>query len=261
MLRRFILLCCCMLVFMPVSAQIQIISREKLDSISNPALAADSARLRFDITRIVAQPMNEDDDPKDFVFRFRNVSDKKILISRLSATCTCVEAKCSKRVIEAGEEAAITLTYHPKGHPGSFERKVFVYTDDNSRPSAILKLQVSVGVGSDLSGIYPIGMGKIRLRSRNVNVSSSAKSVERLKYLNDSGKDFKLDCDELMLPDCLQVRSEPEIVKDGEEGEIVIVFDPEIYAKGIKRPGMQIVLKGTGLPPSQSSIIVSVDKK
>lgn len=245
---------------MPASAQVRIISREKLDSVSNPALAANSAYLQFDTMRIVAEPMNEDDSPERFVYRFRNVSDRPVLISRLTTTCTCTGAESDKRVVGPGEYASISVTYNPKGHPGSFERKVFVYTDDNARPSAILKLAVKVGTGNDLSAIYPVDMGKIMLRNRTVKVRSSQKSVERLKYLNTSGAALKLECDERMMPGCLQFRVEPEVVADGGEGEIVITFDPDKYAEGTRKQSMQVVLKGMGLPPSQSSIIVIVDK-
>lgn len=254
------MLCVSLMIGVAASAQIRIISKERLDSLSNPALAENSASMQFDTQRIAADPMTEDDTPAPFVYRFRNVSDRQIMIRRLSTTCPCTEAKCDKQVVEPGDYANVTVTYNPKGHPGSFERKVFLYTDDNSRPSAILRLAVRVGTGSDTSGLFKENLGKIRVRSRSINVTSFRKSVERLSFLNVSGGPLKLECEKLMLPGCLQFRSEPEVVEDGEEGEIIITFDPEKYAEGTRKQRMQVVLKGMGLPPSQSSIIVIVDK-
>ena len=58
-----------------------------------------------------------------------------------------------------------------------------------------------------------------------------------------------------MLPDCLGFSVEPSFVPDREEGEIVITFDP---AAEDVREVMPLILKGTGVPPSQSSIIVKI---
>lgn len=260
MARNLISLCCCLLIGISASAQIRVISREKLDSVSNPVLAGNSSALQFECLRIAAEPMNEDDAPERFTYRFRNVSDSPLKISRIATTCVCTSAACDKRTVDAGEEAVITVTYNPKGHPGRFERRIFLYTEENTRPSAILKLAVEVNVGNDMSGMYPLDMGKVRLRSGVVKVMPFRTSVERLCFLNVSGQPLKLQCEDLMLPDCLSFRTEPEVVKEGEEGEIVITFDPEKYAQGPQRSQMQVILKGLGLPPSQSSIRISVEK-
>ena len=61
-----------------------------------------------------------------------------------------------------------------------------------------------------------------------------------------------------MLPSCLNFRVEPEIVNAGEEGEIIITYDP---AKGGVRDRMPVILKGLGVPPSQSTINVIIKEK
>lgn len=241
-------------------AQIRIISREKLDSVSNPALAADAAALKFDVVKIVAEPMNEDDAPKLFRFPFRNVSDSDIRISRVVSTCSCASVRCDRTEVAPGQQAEVLLTYDPKGHPGRFERKVFIYTGSDTRPSAILRLAVDVSAGADDASLFPVSLGRIRTRSTQVKVNAAAKSVERLRFLNVSGSPLRLQCDEMMLPSCLSFRSEPETVGPSEEGDIVIVFDPEEYARGPRRDEMKIILNGMDIPPSQSSITIKVEK-
>ena len=61
-------------------AQLKIISREKVESVSSPRLSADSAALRFQTRHIVAEVMNEDDPPRTFMFRFENVGDRVLNI-------------------------------------------------------------------------------------------------------------------------------------------------------------------------------------
>ena len=79
---------------MMASAQMKIISREKVEAVSNPRLSADSASVLFDTKHIVADPMNEDDAPKDFIYTLKNVGEEEIKIVRLVSTCSCAAATC-----------------------------------------------------------------------------------------------------------------------------------------------------------------------
>lgn len=243
-----------------VSAQIRIISREKLDSVSSPALASNAEALAFEMLHIEAEPMSEDDAPESFRYRFTNVSDSPLRIDRVVSTCSCAQARCSKTVVYPGEDAEVIVTYNPKGHPGRFERRFFLYTGDNDSPSAILRLKVDVTAGVSVSSIFPVAMGRIRLRSSEVKVNPFNRSVERLRFVNVSDAPIRLECDRMILPDCLSFRTEPETVQSGEEGDIVIVFDQEKYSSGPERQVMMVIVNGLGLPPGQSSITVKVDK-
>ena len=255
---RLISLLCFLLFCVPAAqAQVRIISREKLDSVSNPKLAPNSNALEFDRLHIAAEPMTEDDAPESFTYTFRNLSQSSLTVSRIVSTCSCVQATYDRKVVAPGEYATVKVVYDPKGHPGTFERKIFVYTDENIQPSATLRLSVKVSSGVDKSGQFPVDMGKIRLRSKEVKVSARAKSVQTLVYMNVSDAPLTLRCEDMLLPSCLQFRSEPETVGKGEEGQIVITYDPA--ADGKKRKEYLLVLKDMGLPPSQSSIKIKVE--
>lgn len=258
--RLISLLCLLVLGGSAASAQIRIISREKLDSVSNPSLAHNASAMDWDRTMIKAEPMNEDDSPREFRYRFTNVSGTSLHISRVVSTCTCAPARCTRQVICPEESAEIIVRYDPSGHPGRFERKIFVYTEGNDSPSAILKLGVVVTAGKGYSSSYPLSMGRIRMRSSEVKVYPGSRSVERLKFVNVSDGPLQLECNQVMLPECLTFRTEPAIVPSGDEGEIVISFDPEKYAAGPQKTMMKVMLSGTGVPPSQSSITVKVEK-
>lgn len=235
-------------------SQIRIIPREKVESVSNPKLSPDSASLSFETMRIAADVMNEDDPPKTFLFRFENVGREPIAINRVVSTCSCASATVSRNMIEPGEKAEIAVRYSPKGHPGKFERRIFVYTDGEDAPAAVLKLAVDVENGSDLSGIWPVQMGTIRLRRSEVTFRKGVKAVEKLRFINFSGRELALKCEEAFLPGCISFRTEPEVVKDGETGEIIITYDPS--SVGPIRESNKIMLKGLGVPPSRSCINV-----
>lgn len=235
------------------SAQIRIIPREKVEAVSNPRLSADSASLAFETRHIVAEPMTEDDAPETFIYRFENVGDKDVDIIRLVSTCSCASATCSVKSVAPGASAEISVKYYPKGHPGRFERKVFVYTQEGNDPSAVLRLSVDVASGSDRSVEWPFQMGGIRLRRNEVTFAQGKKAVETISFINLTGKSLTLECETMFLPECFCFSSDP--VENGAEGTITITYDP---AKPGVRDNVKLILKGLGLPPSKSSITIRI---
>lgn len=240
------------------SAQLRLISQDKLQTVNNPRLSSDSSFLKFETTSIEAESMNEDDAPKTFIYRFTNVGSDTLRIRRIVSSCSCAQATCVVSELAPGTHSEISVRYNPKGHPGKFERKVFIYTQEGNDPAAILTLKVDVSKGADLAGDWPVQLGLIRLRNDEVTVVQGVKSVERLSFINLSGKPLKLECENAFLPECLTVVSDPETVSEGEEGQIVISYDP---AKSGAREVMKVILKGLGLPPSRSTITVNLKSR
>ena len=198
--------------------------------------------------------MTEDDAPKTFTYEFTNVGRSKLEIKRLVSTCSCAQAICTKKVVEPGEKASVMVTYNPKGHPGRFERKIFVYTQEGDSPAAVLKLSVDVENSMDISGQYPVPMGKIRLKRRAVRFNEGSDAVERLKFINVSGRVLRFDCDRAFLPECIQFYAPP--TRPLEEAEMVIRYDS---AKPGVREKMTVFLNDLGVSPSQSSVTIYVE--
>jgi hypothetical protein len=257
-MRRLGLICLLMCFWYCADAQIQTISREKLESVNTPLLSSDAKALKFELTRINAETMNEEDGVQTFVYPFENIGKDTILIKRIVSTCSCATALCEKKTVAPGDKSEIVVRYNPKGHPGRFERKVFVYTDDMQSPSAILRLSVEVERGKGYEGLYPISMGAIRVRRNEILVKRGVQAVEKCVFVNVSDGPLRLLCEKAMLPSCLTFKVEPEVVNAGKEGEIIITYDP---AKGGVRDRMPVILKGLGVPPSQSTINVIIKEK
>ena len=253
---KFILICIAVMASsMTAAAQLRMVSKEKLEQVSDPRHSADSAFLAFDTRHIVAEPMNEDDAPRTFVYRFTNVGSETMQIKRLVASCSCASAVCTVKEVAPGASAEISVRYNPAGHPGKFERKVFVYTQDGNDPSAVLKLSVDVSAGADLSGEWPVQMGSVRLRRSEVTFKAGEKAVETLRFINAGDRTLTLDVDRDFLPACLSVSMEQGQIAPGEEGVIRIAFDPSM--SGV-REAMKVILKGLGLPPTRSTLTVTV---
>lgn len=234
-------------------AQMLIVPREKLDAVNNPRLSEKATSFRFETVRITAGTMNEDDGVQTFAYPFENVGKDTLKIGRLVTTCSCATAICSKMTLAPGETSEIVVRYNPKGHPGRFERKVFVYADGEDAPATVLKLAVNVERGADVSGHFPVFMGNIRVRRNEIHFVKGTKATETCTFINVSDKPLTLQCESALMPVCLDFRTEPETVEPGHEGVILIDYDP---AKGEERPRMPVMIKGLGVPPTQAAITV-----
>ena len=124
-------------------AQIKVLPKERIDSIANPPLAPNAGNVIFEQDMIIAEFASGDTAPRTFEYEFINKGIRPLVISRLVSTCSCAKAEYDKRVIKPGERGVIRLIYSPEGRIGKNIRRVFVYTDDNTQPSAILRLEVT----------------------------------------------------------------------------------------------------------------------
>lgn len=239
-----------------VTAQMRIVPRERLQSVNYPRLSGDSASVLFDVRQIAADPMNEDDPPSVFRYGFTNVGNDPLHVRMVTTTCSCLSASCDRQTVAPGEKAYITARYNPEGHPGRFERRIFLYTQEGASPAAVLTLDVDVAAGPDLSDEYPVSMGPVRLRRGEVAFESGKKAVEKIRFMNLSGRTLALGCEELFLPDCITFETRPAEVRDGQEGELVIGYDPQ---KGECKRTVILMLKGLGLPPRQSAVTIRIE--
>lgn len=257
-----------LLCLLPVAAgaQIRTVPKEVLDSIANPVEADCSSLMEFDTKRIVTGEIGEDEVPV-YSFSFVNKGSRPLEIRRITTSCGCVAAKCTKPVISPGDSGKISVTYYPKGHPGKFERRIFVYTDlSDKRPTAVLSLCVNVRQGVDRSYWFPHQMGSIRMKVKEFTFRSDMKDVVCLDFLNSGDAPVTPGIAEEFLPDYIRAWCETPDVEPGKEGEICISFDPVRFS-GSKAAGagvngpvrVPLILEGLGVSPGASTIMLYVD--
>ena len=246
-----LLICALSMSAMTAQAQIKILPREALEAVDSPRLSSDSSSLSFDTRHINADPMKEDDAPKTFRFEMANSGDSPAKVLRLQTTCSCVTATVSQNLLNPGEKTTVTVRYNPKGHWGRFEHKVFIYTQPGNAPAAVLKLTLDVTSASDKSGMYQVHMGSIGLRTSEVVFQKGTPSVENLNFINMGTEPLKLECEKMFLPGCLKFETRPETVAAGEEGVMIIRYEP---AGEPERDQVPLILKGLGTTPGKSTI-------
>lgn len=241
----------CLIGTLPLCGQIKIVPREQIEAVASPMLGADSASLHFDVRHIKAEKMSESDAPRTFTFGFENIGKEPLHVTRLVTTCSCASATGPLQTIQPGQQAEISVRYNPKGHPGRFERRVFVYVNDEEAPAAVLRLSVDVESGEGISDLWPMQMGKIRLKSKELRISKAKACTHKVRFVNVSGSPLKVECERMFLPDCLKF--ETTVTEAGKEGEMLITYTPVTDGHV---GNVRLMLKGLGVPPSQSTLIV-----
>jgi hypothetical protein len=220
------------------TAQIKLVSREKLDSVANPRTVAEAKMTFQSGTTLSFGTIAEDAGKWERVVQWHNQGDKSLVVTRITTSCSCLQAVAAKGEVKSGGKSSIKLTYYPKGHPGDVMQRVFIYTNLSSfTPSAVLTLKGKVTPSSDHSGDYPRSRGNLLLRRDTVIIAGDKPQTERIACLNNGSRAMRLETDDFSSKG-LKLRTEPAVLAPGEEGDLVITL------RGEKREKLKLYIEG-----------------
>lgn len=74
-------------------------------------------------------------------FQFRNSGTAPLIISNANANCGCTSPIFPKEPIAPGKTGRISVTYHTAGHPGNFEKFVFVTSNASGQSQTTLRIK------------------------------------------------------------------------------------------------------------------------
>ena len=233
-----------------------------MDSLLNPPLMAEADKvLRFDSVVRHIGTLTEDDAPLTCDFVCTNVSGEPVELKLVRTTCGCLTADYRPGIIKPGEGSKISLTYHPKNHPGTVDSNAFVYLAGSEKaPAARLTLLGNVLPGADEWARFPFFMGKLRMKQKSVEVvfDSGDKRVERILCANSGDTPLRLSA--RMIPEYATFHTDPEVIHPGSEGDIVITVRKALLptTKG-RKFSFPIVVEGVSGRPSDRTINVNVE--
>lgn len=240
------------------SAQIKLIPREKLDSVANPQTVAGANMLFAGGNRHSFGSISEDAGKWEKSLVWSNVGDQTLVITRVTTTCSCLQAVADKGAVKSGDKSTIRIAYHPKGHPGKVEQRLFVYTNlSPTKPTAIVTLNGEVTPSADHSDDYPYYRGELRLRRDSLQIKGDRVQTERIACLNSGSRAMRLSADTLLSSKGLSLHTEPEVLTAGSEGDLVVTYRPE---KGAKVPEqLKLYIKGLALPLRAREIYIKIE--
>ena len=85
-----------------------------------------------------------DDRSVSHVFKFKNPSDRTVVIDRVTATCGCTVPDLQKKIYAPGESGEITATFNPAGRSGKQVKQINITYKDNEFPVTQLSLSSEV---------------------------------------------------------------------------------------------------------------------
>lgn len=253
-----IMMCCPELVMAQAARPL---TRQEIDAVLNPSLLEGAEKIvQFEETVVNIGEMTEDDKPVETNFYFKNISTQPVVITRLHTDCGCTAAKIDKLNVQPGEKACISVTYTPENHPGTIDANTFVYASlSDKKPLAKLVLLGNVLPSKDEWYRYPYAMGKLRLKQNTMkfNLVLGRKQTERILCGNSGKTDLRLSV--MNLPKYMEFRTEPEVIKPGQEADIVISVDASKLVGKPEKFHAPLILDGVTGRPSDRTLSIEIN--
>ena len=237
-----------------LSAQIRIISQERLLEVANPKSVA--SPLRFATEEVNFGTIDEMSGVWQGRAEIVNTGGDTVAVTQVKSTCGCLQVALPKRVLAPKERVEVALKYYPRGHAGRVMQRVLLYTNASQEyPSAILQLRGIVLASADRSDDYPYTRGVLRLRQDTVRLSGD-REVQRIAIMNGGSTALSVAVDTLFTPRCLKVRFEPSTLAPKQEGYMVVSYEPNGGAEAVLP--LKIHLKIPGVTPRNGVVGVRI---
>lgn len=243
-----------------LSAQIRLISPSVIDSLANPPLSADAGRV--EIRQIGSSPvvMNEDGDVQYIDYRVQNISREDFSIVRVTTTCPCLKPEGLPKIVKAGEQVILKMAYNPKGHPGTFERRMFVYADfSKDSPVAVIPVKVVVKPGKDMPQ-DGIRLGPLLFKCSEIRFRTGESSAVEAVVANVGIDPVSFAFESRFLPQCIKVEPEKLSLRCGQQAKIKIKYDASLdNRQDAPKRRIMLMVTGLGQAPSKSNIPICIE--
>lgn len=222
-------------------AQIVVIPQEQVREAANPTLAAEAQMLFEEGTTLSVGTIGEEDAAWSGTIHWRDGRGRKLTITRITTSCSCVVAKWDKRA-KASSEGSIEISFLPKGRIGNINQRLLIYTSlDEKRPTATITLEGRVTPSRDHSTTHPYTMGELRLRRKSITFGRNG-GVERIAVVNGGSRPLRLTHDPHLTSPGIRAYAVPEVLAPGCEGDLMVEWEgpsgrlPMLHIGGVDAP-------------------------
>lgn len=198
-------------------------------------------------------------NPVTVTYHFTNDGDKPLVISNVTTSCGCTEAKWTEDPIPAGGKGEVTAIFDAEAI-GRFYKEVGVYCNASSTP---IYLGFNGEVTADPKNYtftHPYAFGSIRLDKEEIefdDVNKGDNPVFDILVANTSNKAYSPVL--MHLPPYLTAKAVPEVLGRGKNGRIEVTLDSEKLPKlGITRTSVYLARFPGDKVGSENEIPVSV---
>ncbi|MBR0394046.1 MAG: DUF1573 domain-containing protein [Alistipes sp.] len=241
-----------------ISAQIKIVPQQRLIEAGESQTVEQSNMLLTSGDRLDFGTIEELGGAWLGEIEWRNTGSEPIVVTRIHTTCGCLQVTTQDKVVERGGKSRFCVTYHPKGHPGWVRQRAFVYTNlSEQKPTAVLHITGFVTASADHSGNYSYQRGALLLRQERVTFTSGKRAIERIACMNGGTQPLAISANPVFTPQNISLRTEPQRLEAGAEGELVIEYTPSPQdSEGT----IKLMLEGLQVPPRERTIEIVINK-
>ncbi len=218
------------------------------------------AAIQFDSREFDFGSIKESDGPVTCTFRFTNTGKAPLILNNVMASCGCTTPDWPRQPVLPGKEGVIKVSFNPEKRPGAFNKTITV-TSNAETPSVGLAIRGVVIPVSRVEEVYRFSIGQIRLQTiyasfGEIYKGNTGETV--IKVMNTSA-DQSAMLSFRLLPPYLTVRMDPESLKPGGEGNIIIRYNTDLQKDWdyvVER--LELLVNGQSLPNNRISITANI---
>ena len=244
-----------------VAQDARIMSRAALDSLMSPKVMAGGGNvLRFESLVQDFGVIYETDSPVVTEYGFVNVTDKPVLVTRITTNCGCTTVQMDDSLVAPGEKGVVKVLFNPRRRSGTVDTNTFVYTSlSGSEPVAKLTLLGNV-IDNDEWNHLPCRMGALKLKRKEVTfepIKPGTAPQQRIPCANVGTVPLVLSAK--LLPQFVSFSTQPVEIAPGEEGDIVLTIGSDMLPPDAPQL-FNVVVDGVGGRISDRTIKVKIEK-
>jgi hypothetical protein len=128
---------------------------------------------------------NESDGQVACTFSFVNHGTEAVSIRSARASCGCTTPSFTKKPVNPGDTAVVTVAFNPSGRPGRFTKYITVdLAGDDAGPRQKLAISgLVIGSESTLNSRYPVVAGSMRFRTAIVPFGTVTKGKAKSAFV------------------------------------------------------------------------------
>ncbi len=185
-----------------------------------------SANISFDKEVHDFGKIKEDGGKVEYEFSFVNTGSSPLIITNVKASCGCTSPTWTEKPVMPGQKGFVKAVFNPVRRPGNFNKSIFVESNSEKGRNILRITGEVLPREKTVADYYPKTMGDLRLETNHmafVKVYSNQIKTDTLKIVNTS--DSKMRIALVNVPDYVKLTPVPEVLKAGEEGYIIGVYD------------------------------------
>lgn len=137
----------------------------------------------------------EEKGPVGCIFSFTNTGEAPLVITNASADCGCTSPTYTLEAINPGEQGEVRVSYNPEGRPGSFIKKIRVYSNAGEYPKELVIKGNVTTLGGNERNRYQLQVGELLVSNKHLAfpiVTAQEESTIRLVVNNPSAHPIKV---------------------------------------------------------------------